>query len=301
MMFADIAVKIRPYGYYVISRNSIFDYLIINLLTMKTVSDEVYAGIDNDLYNAKENTWWDPVNVMYLLKTSVNPVRVGYARRKLFDEMHIDPAGKTALEVGCGGGILTEEVARMGFETTGIDPSEHSLNIARIHAQKSGLNIQYDFGSGEALPYKDASFDVVFCCDVLEHVRDLPKVISEISRVLKPGAAFVFDTLNRTFISKLVAIKIWQEWKRWAFFPPKLHNWKMFIKPPELKRLLLNNGFEFKEFSGTQPNVPIPTMLRYLRKRAKGEWTYKDLGEKFRLVESKDMNILYTGFAVRKS
>ena len=267
---------------------------------MKAVSEKIYSGIDNDLYNAKENNWWDPVNVMYLLKTSVNPVRVGYAKRKLFEDLHVDPAGKKALEVGCGGGILAEEIARMGFETTGIDPSEPSLKIARKHAAAEGLNIQYDFGTGEALPYEKASFDVVFCCDVLEHVRNLPKVISEIARVLKPGGVFVFDTLNRTFVSKLVAIKIWQEWKRWAFFPPKLHNWKMFIKPDELKLLLFDHGFDFKEFRGTQPNVPIPKMLGYLRKRAKGEWTYKDLGENFWLVESNDMKIFYTGLAVKK-
>jgi len=268
---------------------------------MKAVSDEIYKRIDNELYNAESNTWWEPENVLYLLKTSVNPVRVGYAKRKLFDEMHIDSKGKKALEVGCGGGILSEEIARMGFETTGIDPSEHSLEIAGNHAKQSGLAIKYDKGSGEALPYENASFDVVFCCDVLEHVRNLPKVISEISRVLKPGGAFVFDTLNRTFLSKLVAIKIWQEWKRWAFFPPNLHNWKMFIKPEELKLLLLDHGFEFKEFRGTEPNLPIPKMLSYLRKRAKGEWTFVELGQHFKLVESKDMNILYMGFAVKKA
>lgn len=267
---------------------------------MKAVSDEIYKRIDNDLYNAEGDIWWQPTNVLYLLKTSVNPVRVGYARRKLFDELHIDSAGKKALEVGCGGGILSEEIARMGFDTTGIDPSEPSLEIARNHARVSGLTINYDKGSGEALPYADTSLDVVFCCDVLEHVRNLPKVISEISRVLKPGGVFLFDTLNRTFVSKLVAIKIWQEWKRWAFFPPKLHNWKMFIKPEELKLILLDNNFEFKDFCGTQPNVSIPKMLNWLHKRAKGEWTYVDLGEHFKLVESKDMNILYMGLAIKK-
>jgi 2-polyprenyl-6-hydroxyphenyl methylase/3-demethylubiquinone-9 3-methyltransferase len=268
---------------------------------MKAISEETYKRIDNDFYNAESNTWWEPENVLYLLKTSVNPVRVEYARRKLFDELKIGSAGKKALEVGCGGGILCEEIARMGFDTTGVDPSEHSLEIARNHAKVSKLDINYEKGTGEALPYKDASFDVVFCCDVLEHVRHLSKAISEISRVLKPGGVFVFDTLNRTFISKLVAIKIWQEWKRWAFMPPNLHNWKMFIKPNELKLLLLDNGFDFKEFCGTEPNLSIPKMLSYLRKRAKGEITFKELGEYFKLVESKDMNILYMGVAVKKA
>jgi 2-polyprenyl-6-hydroxyphenyl methylase/3-demethylubiquinone-9 3-methyltransferase len=267
---------------------------------MKAVSDKIYERIDNDLYDAESNTWWGPQDALHLLKTSVNPVRVGYAKRKLFDELHMDAAGKKALDMGCGGGILAEEIARMGFETTGIDPSAHSLKIAREHAKLNRLKINYDKGTGEALPYNDASFDVVFCCDVLEHVRNLPKAISEISRVLKPGGVFVFDTLNRTFVSKLVAIKIWQEWKRWAFLPPKLHTWKMFIKPEELKLMLLDSGFEFKEFCGTQPNVSIPKMLSWLRKRAKGEWTYVDLGEHFKLVESNDMKILYMGLAIKK-
>ena len=101
-------------------------------------------------------------------------------------------------------------------------------------------------------------------------------------------------------MSKLVAIKIWQEWKPWAFMPPNLHVWEMFIKPEELKAHLLNSGFEFKAFRGTEPNVSIPKMLSYLRKRVKGEWTYKELGEHFQLVESNDQKILYMGWAVKK-
>lgn len=265
---------------------------------MQAVSQEIYDRIDNDLYSAESNTWWAPDSVLYLLKTSVNPLRVGYARRKL-QELGMTPHGKRALEVGCGGGILTEEIARLGFETTGIDPSAHSLKIATGHARGSGLTITYEQGAGEALPYADNAFDAVFCCDVLEHVRDLPKVISEISRVLKPGGIFVFDTLNRTFLSKLVAIKIWQEWKRWALFPPGLHVWEMFIKPKELKSLLAQHHFDLKDLKGSSPSLPFTRMFGYLRKRAKGELTYKDLGEKFRLLESNDMSIVYMGVAVK--
>jgi 2-polyprenyl-6-hydroxyphenyl methylase/3-demethylubiquinone-9 3-methyltransferase len=188
----------------------------------------------------------------------------------------------------------------MGFTTTGIDPSDESLHTAANHAKEGGLAISYQKGTGELLPYQDHSFDFVFCCDVLEHVSDLPKVISEISRVLKPGGIFIYDTLNRTFISKLVAIKIWQEWKRWAFMPPNLHVWKMFIKPEEIKHLLLKNGFDWKEHHGSEPNVSMPMMLRYLRKRTKGEWTYADLGRNFVLVGSKNMNILYAGYAIKR-
>jgi len=169
----------------------------------------------------------------------------------------------------------------MGFDVTGIDPSEHSLQIATSHAKANRLRINYEQGTGEALPYRDNSFDIVFCCDVLEHVRNLPKVISEISRVLKPGGVFCYDTLNRTFMSKLVAINISQVWKRWAFAPPNLHVWEMFIKPDELKSLLGQNNLEWKEHRGMDLNVSLLTFLRTLRKRAKGVLTYKELGHRW--------------------
>lgn len=266
---------------------------------MEKVPQAVYDRINNEVYKTQGDIWWKPDHILHLLKTSVNPWRVAYAI-KVLQKLNIDPRGKTALEVGSGGGILTEEIYKMGFTTTGIEPAEESLQAAQQHAKAGGLNITYEKGSGEQLPYPDHSFDCVFCCDVLEHVRDLPKVIAEISRVLKPGGVFIYDTLNRTFISKLVAIKIWQEWKRWAFMPPNLHVWKMFIKPAEMQDLLAKNGLEWQGHVGSEPNVSIPKMLKYLRRRVKGEWTFKELGEKFWLVESKDMNILYGGHAVKK-
>ena len=259
-----------------------------------------YDRIDNSIYHAENDHWWQPDSALYLMKTSINPVRVGYFKKKLLDELNIDPHGSTALEVGCGGGILCEEIARMGFNVTGIDPSGQSLHIAGKHAQTSGLAIRYEKGIGEALPFRDNTCDVVFCCDVLEHVRDLPNVISEISRVLKPGGVFCYDTINRTCISKLMAINIAQRWKRWAFMPPDLHIWEMFIKPDELKSLLQHNNFAWREHRGTAPNVSYLKTLYYLHKRAKGEWTYKDLGEKLLLVESADMNIMYMGYAIKR-
>jgi 2-polyprenyl-6-hydroxyphenyl methylase/3-demethylubiquinone-9 3-methyltransferase len=266
---------------------------------MQPTSDEVYKQINNALYNEQGNTWWDENQCLHLLKSSVNPARLGYFRRLLDQALKFDYRGAAALDVGCGGGILAEEFAGMGFQVTGIDPSEQSLTTARQHAQAMGLSIQYREGTGESIPFADNAYPVVYCCDVLEHVRDLPKVISEIYRVTKPGGVFFFDTLNRTFISKLVAIKIWQEWKSMAFMPPRLHEWRMFIRPEELRGLLVQAGFEFKEFRGTSPDVSIPKMISLLRKRAQGKIGYKELGQKFKLVESHDLNILYMGYAVK--
>ncbi len=203
-----------------------------------------------------------------------------------------------ALEVGCGGGILSEQISAMGFKTTGMDPSESALQAARAHAAESGKKIEYVQGIGEHLPFAAASFDVVFCCDVLEHVSDLGKVIAEISRVLKPGGYFFYDTINRTPISKLVVIKIWQDWKAFAFMPKNLHVWDMFIKPKELKKHLVARGFDNKDIKGLAPSVNPLTMLYYLRKRAKGQCSIPQLGQKIKLRESRDKSMLYLGWAV---
>ena len=266
---------------------------------MQPTPDEVYQQIDNALYNEQGDIWWDENQCLHLLKSSVNPARVGYFRRLLDQVLKLNCQGAAALDVGCGGGILAEEFAVMGFRVTGIDPSEQSLNTARQHAKSAGLSIEYQWGTGESIPFANNTYPVVYCCDVLEHVRDLPKVISEIYRVTKPGGVFFFDTLNRTFVSKLVAIEIWQEWRSTAFMPPRLHQWKMFIRPEELEGLLVQAGFEFKEFRGTSPNVSVAAMISLLRKRAKGKIGYKELGQRFKLVESNDLKILYMGYALK--
>lgn len=266
---------------------------------MKRVPEEIYKRIDNDIYNLEGDKWWQPDFSLNLIRVVVNPFRVGYAKR-IFDQLEMNVLNMSALEVGCGGGILTEEIAKMGFIITGIDPSEQSLTIAAKHAIDNNLKINYKTGTGENLPFQNNSFDVVFCCDVLEHVSDLPKVIAEISRVLKNEGIFIYDTFNRTLLSKIGVIKILQEWKRWAIMPPNLHVWEMFIKPDEIKSLLRENKLDWKEHRGAKPNISYLKILRYLRKRATGELSYEKFGEKFRMVESSSTQIMYMGYAVKR-
>jgi 2-polyprenyl-6-hydroxyphenyl methylase/3-demethylubiquinone-9 3-methyltransferase len=269
------------------------------MIVVKT-PQAVYAHIDNDIYSVQSDQWWQPDSPFYQMKVSFNPARVGYARRVLFDGLKIDPRGKKALDVGSGGGYLSEEIARLGFDVTGVDPSAESVKAATEHAGASGLAIRYDLGAGESLPYGGDSFDVVLCCDVLEHVRDVPKVIAEIARVLKPGGVFCYDTFNRTILTKLAIIKISQEWKLWSFLPPNLHVWRMFIRPRELRSLLRLNHLEWREHRGLVPNMSIPKILSCLRQRARGKWTYIDLSARIRLVESRWTGGMYIGYAVKK-
>ena len=265
---------------------------------MQKVPDEIYHRINNEIYNQEGERWWQPDFSLNLIKTILNPCRTGYAI-KIFNRHKLKTEGKTALEVGCGGGILSEEISKMGFLTTGIDPSVPSLNAADKHAKENNLNIEYLNQTGENLIFKDNSFDVVFCCDVLEHVKDLPKVIYEISRVLKPGGIFLYDTFNRTSLSKLVAIKVLQDWDRWSIMPSHLHEWKMFIKPDEIKLLLLQNHLIWKEHRGLMPNIFVLRVLRKLHQRAKGELTYEEFGKKFQMVESNITNVMYMGYAIK--
>src|SRR3954469_1125281 len=142
--------------------------------------------VDNQLYDTMADSWWDEGGFLHVLR-GLNPARFGYMRRVLVEELGIDPRGRKTLDVGCGGGILAEELARLGCEVTGVDPSEQSLEAARAHARQEGLAIDSRRATGEALPFPDATFELAYCCDVLEHVTDLRRVVAEIARVLRPG------------------------------------------------------------------------------------------------------------------
>jgi 2-polyprenyl-6-hydroxyphenyl methylase/3-demethylubiquinone-9 3-methyltransferase len=265
---------------------------------MQKIPEEVYNRINNKVYDEEGERWWQPDFSLNLIKTIINPFRVGYSKR-IIDKLRMFPDGKSALEVGCGGGILCEEIAGIGFNTVGIDPSEQSIKTASKHAAENGLKISYLKGTGESLPFPDGIFNIVFCCDVLEHVQDLPGVISEISRVLKPGGVFIYDTFNRTFLSKLVAIKVLQDWKRWAIMPPHLHEWEMFIKPGEIKLMLHQNHLSWQEHTGIMPDISILRIWRYLHLRVNGKLTYEEFGKKFQMVETSFTNVMYMGYAIK--
>lgn len=187
--------------------------------------------------------WWNQEDVL----TQITPARFAYLQRAAGAL-----EGRRVLDLGCGGGLLAEPLAQAGAEVTGIDISANALRVARAHAQHSGLEINYLLAPAEDLPFEEASFDIVVAFDVLEHVSDLPRVIGEVARVLRPGGKLIYDTMNRTFVARVVVI--WIGENLWKGGPPKgTHDWRKFIKPEELVRLLEENGITNVETRGFMP------------------------------------------------
>jgi ubiquinone biosynthesis O-methyltransferase len=168
--------------------------------------------VNNEIYETQGHGWWvnDAGFGFSSLRLCLNPVRYGYFKRKM-SQMKLSV--KTILDVGCGGGYLAEAFARDGFIVAGVDPAVNSIEAARKHAFETGLDLDYRVGRSETLPFSDGSFDAVACCDVLEHVDDLDRSVSEVARVLRPGGVFFYETVDRTWLSKLVLIKVWQDWQ----------------------------------------------------------------------------------------
>ncbi len=183
---------------------------------------------------------------------------------------------------------------------TGIDPAPETIATAMQHAEASGLAIDYKVGSGEDIPFPDASFDYVACCDVLEHVDDVNRVIGEITRVLKPGGFFLYDTVNRTIKSKMGVIKVMQEWPSTAFAEPNSHVWNRFIRPTELCYMLKHHGLDQRDICGISiRRNPISTLLDF-RRRVKGKISFKELGRRLAFRESSDLSVSYMDYAVKR-
>jgi 2-polyprenyl-6-hydroxyphenyl methylase/3-demethylubiquinone-9 3-methyltransferase len=254
--------------------------------------------IDNDVYDRMGATWWDENNPLNMLHGSVTSGRFAYFREVLADHTDSEHAGMRALDVGSGGGFLAEEFAEFGLRVVGVEPSSISLDAARTHAAEGGLVIDYRLGVGELMPVRDAEFDVVYCCDVLEHVTDLDAVIGEIVRVLETGGLFLFDTINRTWISRLVAIKIMQEWRWTRLFDTPIHDWSMCTRPDELVDVMDRHGSRAGDIAGLGPRSKNPLrvldMARATRKSSVGR------GESpARLGRMRFTGISYMGHAVK--
>ena len=200
---------------------------------------------DLSIYDTYAEHWWD--GSQRWLRTLKNLVP---ARLKYFDQVANWP-GKNVLDLGCGGGFMSEALATRGANVIGIDPAEKAIAIAQSHAAPQNLTICYLPGMGEKLPMADESMDYVVCVDVIEHVVDLDQVISEARRVLRPGGTFLFDTINRTWLATLVVVFFGE--RIFRILPAGTHDPAKFIKPKELAAKLVTRGFTVSNFVGLGP------------------------------------------------
>jgi 2-polyprenyl-6-hydroxyphenyl methylase / 3-demethylubiquinone-9 3-methyltransferase len=197
------------------------------------------------IYDDVAQHWWsDDLRWVRTLKNMV-PGRLNY-----FDRF-IDWQGATVLDLGCAGGFMAEAMTDRGAVVTGIDPAAGAISAARAHAAATNRSIKYDVGTGEALPYPDASFDAVVCVDVLEHVADLKLVLAETARVLRPGGKFLFDTINRNPLATFATITMAEDVMK--LLPKGTHDPEMFIKPRELRAALVMAGLTPGAVTGLGP------------------------------------------------
>ena len=190
--------------------------------------------------------WWDPESEFKPLH-QINPLRLDYIDRRA------RLTGKQVLDVGCGGGILSESMAQRGAQVTGIDMGEAPLAVARLHQLESGVAVEYQRITAEALAEaKPESFDVVTCLEMLEHVPDPASVIAACARLVKPGGQVFFSTINRNPKAYLLAI-IGAEYVL-NLLPKGTHDFSKFIKPSELESWSRAGGLQPLELTGMSYN-----------------------------------------------
>ncbi len=209
-------------------------------MTQTTINDAEIAK-----FTAMAEEWWNPKGKFKPLH-KFNPVRLGFIREHLLahfgrDGTDMRPfAGLRILDVGCGGGLLCEPLARLGAEVTGIDAAERNITIARIHAEQSGLDIDYQATTSEALAAQGQQFDMVLNMEVVEHVDNVPLYMKSCADLVKPGGLMLTATINRTLRARALAVFAAERILRWL--PVGTHDWNKFLTPDEIKALLRRNG-----------------------------------------------------------
>ena len=200
--------------------------------------------------------WWDPHGKFKPLH-KFNPIRIKYIKENIIEQFktrnkanHL--SGINILDIGCGGGLLSEPMYRLGANITGIDASIKNIKIAKLHAKKNGLKIDYICSSPEKLKITK-KFDVILNMEIVEHVDDVSFFLKSCSKLLKKNGLMFVATINKTLKSYVFAIVGAEYVLRWL--PIGTHEWEKFVKPEELKKILTKNNLSLKKFDGMHFNI----------------------------------------------
>ena len=223
--------------------------------------EQAAASVDPDevrRFSRLAAQWWDARGPMAALH-KFNPVRLAYIRDRAAEHFGRDPArldslsGLRVLDIGCGGGILSEPLARLGARVLGADPSESNIAVAKHHAERAGLAIDYRASAAEALAQSGETFDIVLAMEVIEHVVDVGQFIELAAGMVAPGGLLFVATLNRTAKSFALAIVGAEYILRWL--PRGTHRWEKFVTPNELEIAIEQSGLKSVDESGVIYNL----------------------------------------------
>ena len=221
--------------------------------------------------------WWDPEGKFKPLH-KFNPIRIKYIKDNIIYSFKLKSKEKplqmiNILDIGCGGGLLSEPMARLGANVTGIDASDKNIKIAKLHAKKNKLNINYFCSSPEKLKIKK-KFDVILNMEIIEHVEDINFFIKSCSKLLKKNGLMFVATLNKTLKSYVFAIIGAEYVLRWL--PIGTHDWEKFVKPEDLKNILNKNNLKIEKIDGMnfdifkdEWNISKDTSINYIAKSLK--------------------------------
>ena len=200
--------------------------------------------------------WWDPSGKFKPLH-KFNPIRIKYIKENIINNFKLKakkrPLDKiNILDIGCGGGLLSEPMTRLGANVTGIDASNKNITIAKLHAKKNNLKINYLCSSPEKLKIKK-KFDVILNMEIIEHVEDINFFINSCSKLLKKDGLMFIATLNKTLKSYMFAIIGAEYVLRWL--PIGTHDWEKFVRPEDLKKILSKNNLKLEKLDGMNFNI----------------------------------------------
>jgi len=222
---------------------------------MTTVSATI-APDEIAKFSAMADEWWDPSGKFRPLH-KFNPERIRFVRDRMASHFGRDTskpkpfAGLSLIDIGCGGGLIAEPMARLGFSVTGIDAGDKNIGVAQVHAERMGLQIDYRCMAPDELPA--TTYDVVLILEVVEHVADVNAFLQSAARLVAPGGALIAATLNRT-LKALALAKFGAEYVlRWL--PPGTHDWSKFVRPSELAAGLRVGGLNIAEIAGMSYDV----------------------------------------------